>query len=98
MPKLGLSRGLAICRHPGLASQMQTARKTGRFALPGIRFASTRKGRWASLALAADLVMLELLADPRRLAGTRAQVIQLGTAHVALALDLDGSEQWRVRL
>ena len=40
----------------------------------------------------------ELFADPRRLARTFAQVVQLGATHVALALHLDRGEQRRVRL
>src|SRR2546426_3283129 len=37
-------------------------------------------------------------ADARRLAGTRAQVVKLCPAHVALALDLDRGDQGRVGL
>src|ERR1700709_2443204 len=56
------------------------------------------ESRGASLALAGILVMLELLADACRLARTRAEVVQLGATHVALALDLDRGEQRRIRL
>src|SRR6266480_1083662 len=38
------------------------------------------------------------LADARRLAGARAQVIELGAAHIALALHLDRGDQRRVGL
>src|SRR5690349_12162253 len=38
------------------------------------------------------------LADARRLAGARAQVIELGTAHIALPLHLDRGDERRVGL
>src|SRR2546421_2762079 len=38
------------------------------------------------------------LADARRLAGTRAQVIELGAAHVALPLHLDRGDERRIGL
>src|SRR5208283_4544984 len=37
----------------------------------------------------------QLFANPRRFSGTAAQVIELGAAHVALALDLDAGDERR---
>ena len=58
---------------------------------------SRRRGR-ASLALLFLVHVGELFANPRRLAGAIAQVVELGAAHVALALHLDAGDQRRIGL
>src|SRR6476659_5917201 len=50
-----------------------------------------------SFALAA-VARRELFADPCRLAGAAAQIIEFGATDVALALHLDRCDQWRIRL
>src|SRR5207248_3079012 len=47
---------------------------------------------------AALLALRELLADPRRLPGASAQIVELGPPHIAFALDFDRRDQWRIRL
>src|SRR5690606_27692281 len=46
----------------------------------------------------ADRLARQLFLDPRRLARAVAQVVQLGTAHVAAALHLDARDQRRIEL
>src|SRR5438309_1307656 len=58
-----------------------------------------RRARNASFRrLGCGVARLELFADPGRLARAAAQVIELGAANVALALDLDAGDQRRIGL
>src|SRR5258706_12606174 len=86
----------ASCTGGRVASSMARYRKKKR--PEGRPFSNRRTRLFALLRVLPAVVMSELLANARRLAGTLAQIIELGTTYIALAFDLDARDQRRVRL